>query len=175
MFHHLISLGLLTPIKVVKTTTKRPAGLLIIVIYKAFSTSILALISVALLLAVKNYQSLVAFSESYTLEGKLGIIHWFLNKVVNLNPRTLQFSGIAIGLYSAVTAIETIGLWYQKVWAKILVLVLVGISIPPEIFELFREFSLLKLTIFVLNVFVFGYLLRNSIFTKNQTKQFENR
>lgn len=149
----------------VKNITQRPPGLVAIVIYKIFSALLLMVIAIALGLTVKEHQLLVDFSESCALEGKLDIIKWTLDKILNFNPKTLQFTSIAVGLYAILTAIEGIGLWYQKGWAKILVLVLVGISIPPEIFELFRRISLLKLAVFSVNLAVFWYLLRHSLST----------
>ncbi|MEH1932169.1 MAG: DUF2127 domain-containing protein [Nostoc sp.] len=140
---------------------KRPLGLVAIVLYKTFTALLLMATSIALLLTLKNYQNLEAFSEDYVLEGKSIIIDWLLNKVLNLNPRTLAFSGIGAGVYAIVTSIEAVGLWYEKRWAHVLVLVLVGISIPPEIYELIRGFSPLKILILVLNLAVFGYLFRN--------------
>ncbi|MBN3895070.1 MAG: DUF2127 domain-containing protein [Nostoc sp. NOS(2021)] len=140
---------------------KRPLGLVAIVLYKSFAALLLMATSIALLLTLKNYQNLEVFSENYVLEGKSIIIDWLLNKVLNLNPRTLAFSGIGAGVYAIVTTIEAVGLWYEKRWAHVLVLVLVGISIPPEIYELIRGFSPLKILILVLNLAVFGYLFRN--------------
>lgn len=145
---------------------KRTPGLIAIVIYKAFSAILLAVVSVTLFLAVKNSQFLVTFSEEYALTGKREIIKFFLEKITNINPRTLQFSAIATAIYSAVTGIEAIGLWYQKAWAKILVLTIVAVGILPEIFELFRGLSLIKLVVFGLNVLVFWYLLSHSISNK---------
>lgn len=138
---------------------KRPFGLLAIVFYKAFVASLLAVTSVALLLALRNYDELADFADSYTIEGKTQIIDWLLDKILNLNPRTLKFSGIGAGVYAALTAIEAIGLWYEKQWAHLLVLVLVGISIPPEVYELMSGVSLLKVLVFGINVVVFGYLV----------------
>ncbi|MEH1907084.1 MAG: DUF2127 domain-containing protein [Nostoc sp.] len=140
---------------------KRPLGLVVIVLYKTFTALLLMATAIALLLTLKNYQNLEAFSEDYVLEGKSIIIDWLLNKVLNLNPRTLAFSGIAAGVYAIVTSIEAVGLWYEKRWAHVLVLVLVGISIPPEIYEVIRGFSAIKILILVLNLAVFGYLFRN--------------
>ncbi len=140
---------------------KRSPGLVAIVIYKGFVALLLTATSIILLLALNNHQSLVEFSESYILEGKLQIIEWLLEKIINAKQRTIQFGGIALGIYAAITAIEAVGLWYKQAWATVLVLVLVGISIPPEIFELTKSITLLKLTVFLINVFVFGYLLRH--------------
>jgi uncharacterized membrane protein (DUF2068 family) len=140
---------------------QRPAGLLAIIIYKGFVALLLAVTSIVLLLALKNHNALVIFSESYELEGKRQIIEWGLQKIIDIKPQTLKFSGIATGIYAFVTVIEAIGLWYEKTWAKILVIGLVGISIPPEIFELFNSFSLLKLLVFIVNITAFMYLIRH--------------
>lgn len=139
---------------------KRPFGLVAIVVYKAFVALLLAITAIILLLALKNYQNLVAFSESYVLEGKLAIIELLLDKVINVKKSTLGLSGIAAGVYAVVTAIEAVGLWYQKAWAEILVIGLVSISIPPEIFELSRGITLLKLLVFLVNIAVLWYLLK---------------
>ena len=140
---------------------KRPLGLVAIVLYKSFAALLLMVTSIALLLTLKNYQTLEGFSDDYVLESKSIIIDWVLQKVINLNPRTLAFSGIGAGIYAILTGIEAVGLWYEKRWAHILVLVLVGISIPPEIYELVRGISPIKALVFLLNLAVFVYLFRN--------------
>ncbi|QIR39441.1 DUF2127 domain-containing protein [Tolypothrix sp. PCC 7910] len=140
---------------------KRSPGLITIVCYKAFVASLLMVTSIALLLALKNHQYLEEFSDNYVLEGKSSIINWLVEKILNYNRKTLVFSGIASGIYAIVTAIEAIGLWYEKRWAHILVLGLVGISIPPEIYELIKALSPIKLIVLIVNLGVFWYLLKN--------------
>ena len=140
---------------------KRPPGLVAIVIYKGFVALLLAATSLVLLLALKNHEALIMLSQSYVLEGKLEIIEWLLEKVINIKSSTLKFSGIAAGIYALVTAIESVGLWYEKTWAKILVIGLVGISIPPEIFELIQGLTVLKMLVFIVNIAVLWYLIRH--------------
>lgn len=140
---------------------KRSFGLIAIVSYKAFLSALLMVTSVALFLALKNYQDIEDFSDNYVLEGKARIIDWLVGKILNLNPKKLAFSGVAAGIYATVSAIEAIGLWYEKRWAHILVLVLVGISIPPEIYEIIRGLSVIKLVLLLVNIGVFWYLFRN--------------
>ncbi|MEZ2276628.1 MAG: DUF2127 domain-containing protein [Microcoleus sp.] len=140
---------------------QRPPGLIAIVIYKSFVASLLTVTSIALLFAMKNHQLLEEFADSYLLETKVKLIEFLLDKLLILKPKTLLFSGIATGLYAVLTAVEAVGLWYEKGWATILVLVLVGISIPPEIFELIQGVTLLKLAVFIANVAVFWYLLHH--------------
>lgn len=150
---------------------KRPFGLVAIVFYKSFVAALLMVTSIALLFAVKNYQSLEDFSDSYILEGKSQIIDFVLDKILNLNPRTLVFSGIGAGVYAIVTAIEAVGLWLEKRWAHILVVALVGISIPPEIYELVKGITPLKFIVFVLNILVLWYLIRNFPKHKQESSQ----
>lgn len=139
---------------------KRSTGLVIIVLYKALTAALLIIISISLLMAVRKQPQLLQLQDALTLAGKRGFITWALEKFLNLSPRTLQFSGIAAGVYSAVTTVEAVGLWYQKKWASWLVLGLVSIGILPEVFELIKGFSLLKFLVFLANVSVFIYLLR---------------
>ncbi len=145
----------------IKVKKQRPPGLIAIVLYKSFVASLLSVTSIALLLALKNHQALEDFSESYLLESKLKIVEFLLDKILSIKPKTLLFSGLAAGLYAALTAVEAVGLWYEKGWATILVLVLVGISIPPEIYELFQGLTILKLVVFVANVAMLWYLLHH--------------
>lgn len=102
----------------------------------------------------------MGFSESYILEGKREVIEWLLEKIINIKPQTLKFSGVATAIYAVVTAIEAIGLWYEKTWAKILVIGLVGISIPPEIYELIKGVTIFKFLVFMVNLAVLSYLVR---------------
>lgn len=69
----------------------------------------------------------------------LGLANTYMLNVPKL------FNGIASGIYAVITLVEALGLWYEKCWARILVLVLVGISMPAEIFELIKGITVLKL------------------------------
>ncbi|AFZ61117.1 DUF2127 domain-containing protein [Anabaena cylindrica FACHB-243] len=140
---------------------KHPPGLIAIVIYKGFVALLLTATSIVLLLALKKHDTLVVFSESYILEGKREVIEWLLEKIINIKPQTLKFSGIATAIYAVVTAIEAIGLWYEKTWAKILVIGLVGISIPPEIYELIKGVTIFKFLVFIVNLAVLSYLVKH--------------
>jgi uncharacterized membrane protein (DUF2068 family) len=143
-----------------KLRKKRPAGLIAIVAYKTFVATLLGMTAVSLLFALENHQGLERFSESYLLESKLTLIDWILDKVLNFSPKTLQYGGLAATLYAGLTTVEAVGLWYEKAWAEVLVIVLVGLSIPFEVWELLQGSSFLKLIVFVGNVVILGYLVR---------------
>jgi len=136
-------------------------ALIAIVFYKTFVASLLTVTSIALLFALKNHQVLEEFSQSYLLESKLKIIEFILDKLLIVNPKNLLISGLIAALYAVLTAVEAVGLWYEKDWATILVLVLVSISIPPEIYELVHGVTVLKLAVFITNVGILWYLLHH--------------
>ena len=92
------------------------------------------------------------------------------NKFLAIDPNSLKLSGIVAGVYALVTAIEAIGLWYEQEWATLLVLGLVGISIPPEIFELIRGITVIKLIVFSINMAMFLYLLRHVVATRSRNR-----
>lgn len=138
---------------------KRSRALIAIVIYKSLVAVLLAISSIALLLAMKNYQTIDDFANQYVLEGKREIIRFILSKFLSVNPKSLQFSGIFAGVYAVVTVIEAVGLWFEKKWASVLVIGLVGISLPLEIWELIKGISPIKLIVFVVNLAILLYLL----------------
>ena len=131
----------------------------------------MAIASISIFLALKNYQNLLTFADNYILTGKREIVKFVLEKLLALNPKTLEFSGIVTGVYAIMTVIEAVGLWYEKAWATILVLVLVGISLPAEIFELIRGLSAIKLIVFAINVALFCYLLREFVHRQQKTRR----
>ena len=139
--------------------SKRPQGLILIICYKAFTASLFTISAISIFLTLKNYEGLHEFSNNLVLEGKHGIVTFTLQKVLGVNPKTLEFSGFATAAYAFVSLIEAVGLWFQKGWAKWLVIGIVGISIPPEIYELSKGISWIKFIVFILNIVIFGYLL----------------
>ncbi len=134
-------------------------GLVAIVVYKLLITGLFAVVALGIFLTMKNADVLQSVADSYELSGKHGLIILFLDKLLNITPKTMKFGGFAAAGYSFLSGVEAIGLWRQKAWAHVLVLLLVGISIPPEIYEIFQGVTLVKFVVFFLNVVMFGYLL----------------
>jgi uncharacterized membrane protein (DUF2068 family) len=154
-----IPINITVKFKIPPTYRGRPIGLLAIVAYKLVITVLFSIVALAVFLTLKNVSSLQEIAATYELEGKHQIITLLLDKLLNITPKTLKFSGFAAAGYSFLSGVEAIGLWRQKAWAHVLVLVLVGISIPPEIYEIFKGITVVKSVVFLLNVAVFSYLL----------------
>ena len=135
---------------------QRPLGLVLLVIYKAGTAISLLLLSVAIRFAWLNHSHL----SDYTLPSHRFIVRWMLQHIAQLSPHTLMFAAIAAGLYGLLSAIEATGLWFAQTWARWLVLVGVGASLPIEILELLHAASWLKFGLLIINGLAFWYVLR---------------
>ena len=82
-----------------------------------------------------------------------------LNKLFALSTTRLYLTGVAVAVYTALLAIEGVGLWGGRRWAEYLTFVETGVLVPFEIYELTRTVSYLKVLTLVINVAVVVYLL----------------
>jgi Predicted membrane protein (DUF2127) len=139
--------------------SKRPQGLILIICYKAFTSTLFIISAVSIFLTLKHYEGLQSFSDGLVLGGRHGILSFGLHKILGVNPKTLEFSGFAALAYGIVSSIEAVGLWFQKEWAEWLVIGIVAVSVPPEIYELIKGFSWLKIAAFILNIIILIYLV----------------
>jgi uncharacterized membrane protein (DUF2068 family) len=135
---------------------KHPSGLLFLIGYKAVSAIVLCVLAIALLMAWRHYDDIAEFA----LEPHRAVVTMGLLQFLRLPPKSLEFGSLATFLYGAIAGVEAIGLWLHKAWARWLVLISVGISIPVEMFELFHHMTGVKWFLFVINVVVFWYVLR---------------
>lgn len=82
-----------------------------------------------------------------------------LNHLFSLSELQLYLAGAALGAYTAVLALEMVGLWYARRWAEYLTLVETGVLVPVEVYEVVGTATPLKLTTLVINLAVVAYLL----------------
>ena len=143
----------------------RPRALVAVVIYKCFTVGLLTCVAIGLFLTSKKYDSLFTFAAEYMMTGKREIIKAGLAQVLVLSVSTtkMQFGALVALVYAAVNGIEAIGLWNQKAWATILVVGIVGIAIPVEVYEIIQKASIVKFGVFAINIAMFIYLLRHAL------------
>jgi uncharacterized membrane protein (DUF2068 family) len=135
----------------------RPRALVAIVIYKCFTTGLLLFVAIGLFLTSKKYDDLVAFADEYMSVGKREIIKTGLAQILSVSTTKMQFGAIVAAIYAAVNGIEAIGLWHQQAWATILVVGIVGATIPIEVYEILHKASVIKFGVFAINVAMFTY------------------
>jgi uncharacterized membrane protein (DUF2068 family) len=144
-------------------STPRPRALVAIVIYKCFTVGLLTCVAIGLFLTSKKYDSLSTFAEEYMMTGKREIIKAGLEQIVSVSTTKMQLGAAVALAYAAVNGIEAVGLWYQKAWATLLVVGIVGLTIPVEIYEIVHKASIVKFVVFAINLAMFVYLLRHAL------------
>ena len=141
----------------------RPRALVAIVIYKCFTVGLLTCVAIGLFLTSKKYDALFAFAEEYMMTGKREIIKAGLEQVISIPTTKMQLGALVTLVYAAVNGLEAVGLWNQKAWATILVVGIVGMTIPVEIYEIIHKASIVKFGVFAINIAMFVYLLRHAL------------
>ncbi len=97
------------------------------------------------------------------MTGKREIIKAGLTQVISVSTTKMQLGALVAAIYAIVNGIEAIGLWQQKAWATILVVGIVGLTIPVEIYEIIEKASIVKFAVFAINLAMFVYLLGHAL------------
>jgi uncharacterized membrane protein (DUF2068 family) len=153
----------ITTVSAMSESHARPRALVAIVVYKCFTVGLLLVVAIALFVTSKKHDDLLAFANEYMTIGKREIIKTALTQILSVSTTKIQFGALVAVIYAAVNAIEAIGLWHQKAWATILVVGIVGATIPLEVYEIIQKVSIVKFVVFAINVAMFIYLLRHAI------------
>ena len=88
------------------------------------------------------------------------LIHGVIAKVSGLDARRLHELSLGTFVYAAVFLVEGTGLLLRKHWAEYLTTFMTASFIPFEIYELWREPSVMKGIAIVVNVLIVVYLAR---------------
>lgn len=82
----------------------------------------------------------------------------FIDLANHLNAGHLWAMASAALIYSLVRFVEAFGLWLDRQWAKLFGLLAGGLYVPIELFEIMRRVTWPKLTVFIVNVGIVGYI-----------------
>ena len=82
-----------------------------------------------------------------------------LEKAFSARPATLQLVGLVLVAYAVLEGAEAVGLWRGRRWAEYLTFVATALLLIPEVYELTRTVSALKVLTLVINLAVVVYLL----------------
>jgi uncharacterized membrane protein (DUF2068 family) len=97
-------------------------------------------------------------------------INFLLVKSSILDDRILKRIGEVVFIYAGLDLVEGIGLYLEKTWAEYLTLAITASFLPWEVFELFRRLTLIRVSLLVLNVLIFLYLLE-MVLTRGRRKR----
>lgn len=86
-------------------------------------------------------------------------IEMILARVSTLSPEQVTKLGLVGLLYAGLFLVEGTGLWLQRRWGEWATVIITGLLIPLEVYEVFRHPSILKVLVLVVNVAVVGYMI----------------
>jgi len=93
----------------------------------------------------------------------------FIDAINHITDVQLLALALSAFIYSLVRLIEAYGLWFHRLWAEWFGFMSGGIYLPIEIYELFRGVTVIKLTIFTVNIIIVA-LLGNALYqSRRQT------
>lgn len=87
------------------------------------------------------------------------VIHAVISRITGVDRAHLRALEIGTFFYAILHTVEGIGLILGYHWAEYLVIVATGSLIPFELYEIARRFTVVRVTLFVLNVAIVVYLI----------------
>lgn len=82
-----------------------------------------------------------------------------LARLANLSPSQVMKLGLVGLFYAGLFLVEGTGLWLQKRWGEWATVVITGLLIPVELFEIVRHPGAVKILVLVVNLAVVWYLI----------------
>jgi uncharacterized membrane protein (DUF2068 family) len=135
-------------------------GLVLIAVYKLFLALVFIAVGVGALHLigkdVGDVFSNLASDLRFNPEGRF--VNFVLDKASLVDDPMLRRIGFAAFFLSAISIVEGIGLYLEKVWAEYFTLAITASFLPLEVRELTHRFTWERVAIFVINLAVLIYL-----------------
>jgi len=82
----------------------------------------------------------------------------FMDAAAAVTDARLWAMAIGAAVYAVIRFIEAYGLWRERVWAEWFGILSGALYLPLEIYELYRQVSIIKICILAVNLFVVAWL-----------------
>ena len=151
-------------------------GIRTVALFEAFKGIIILLAGFALLRLVHGELQLIAdhIVRHLHMNPARHNPHIFLDAIAGLDDSKIRYLAALAFLYSVVRFVEAYGLWYLKTWAEWFAIISGGIYIPIELIGLFKHATLIKGSIFVINLFIVLYLIYIQIIIRKSARELKN-
>ena len=148
----------------VRSTSRRPADgrlLRLIAVFKFLKATLLVALSAGMfrLLHQDLGMRLDHWVRAMRLDPGNRYIEHVLMRVSNLSPAQIRDLGLAGLLYAGLFLIEGTGLWLQRRWGEWVTIVLTGMLVPVEVYEIVHRPSAIKALVLLVNVGIVLYLI----------------
>jgi uncharacterized membrane protein (DUF2068 family) len=86
-------------------------------------------------------------------------IEHVLMRASNLSPAQIKKVGLVGLLYAGLFAVEGTGLWLKRRWGEWVTVVLTGMLVPVEVYEIVHRPTAIKVLVLLVNVGIVFYLI----------------
>jgi uncharacterized membrane protein (DUF2068 family) len=141
-------------------SSARDPWLVLIAIFKLTKAAALLMLGVGLLHLVHRDVATVVthWIERFRLDPDNEHIHRIISRIFRVTPRQLKELSVGTFVYAGIFLTEGTGLLMRKHWAEYLTLISTGLFIPLEVYELAHRFTVIRLSVLVINVATVWYL-----------------
>jgi len=98
-------------------------------------------------------------SEVLKIDPESHLVGLIVSKADLIGAPQLEHFSVLTFSYAALCLVEGTGLMLEKRWAEYFTLTLTILALPWECFELYKEFTIPRITLLLLNVLVLIYLI----------------
>jgi len=98
-------------------------------------------------------------ADALRIDPESHLIGLLMIKADVINPRDLRHFSMITFAYAVVCLVEGTGLMLEKRWAEYFTVTLTALALPLECFELIKEFTILRITLLLVNLAVLAYLI----------------
>jgi uncharacterized membrane protein (DUF2068 family) len=136
------------------------AGVRLIAAFKLFKGLLLLAVGVGVVKLLHKDMALEVerWIDMLRVDPHNHLIHHFLEKVSNVNPKKLKELSAGTFFYAGMLLTEGTGLLRGKRWAEYFTIVATSSFIPLEIYELHRRMDLASAALLLINIAVVIYL-----------------
>ncbi len=102
---------------------------------------------------------IIRFAQKLGLNTNGNWVHRLVEKVRHVHSEDVLFGIVALA-YGALEGAEAYGLWRRRRWGEMLTVIATSLLLVPEVWELTKGASLLKVGALVVNIVIVAYLVR---------------
>ncbi len=140
-------------------------GILLIAVWKICRGTVLLLVGVWALAMLHDDAQIGRHSpfirwciHLLRLGGSHHSIHAFLVNHGIMHEDRLKLLCIVSSLYSVKLFVEGVGLWYEKIWAQYLTVIVTSLFLPVTVYELIQHGNLIHAAALLVNLLIVAYL-----------------
>jgi len=151
-----------SPSQLDQASQRHNKWLILIAAYKFLLALLFVAIGVgALRLLHKDVDDVFAQLASFLrFNPESRFVNFLLDKASLIDDPLLRRIGVLAFCYAAVSAAEGVGLYLEKAWGEYLTLLITASFLPWEMFEVVHRITWIRVTVLVVNLLIFLYLLK---------------